>query len=309
MADFLTRLASRTLGLAPMAEPVVAPLFAPDPSLPEIAGSDEALDASQAVEPAVTRDALPPLSSPTDMVRPVAPRSRPDLIEWPALLATEARTAPPSAGETTSRAATAASDVASVGDLPTRRRPPLSPVTASESADEDALLIPAAGGPERRSPVRPSTPTTGTPGETRSPARPDSYNSLHRPTPWTEEPVAASGRSAERQGGVAPPSWDAGPDEPLLLPLTPAKAREMRRDARAAAVVTPADEPEPSQRAERGPASATSSSPPTIEVTIGRVEVRAVHPPTPVARPKPAAPVAPRLSLEEYLRNQNGGRR
>ena len=30
MADYLTRLASRTLGLTPVAEPVVAPLFAPD---------------------------------------------------------------------------------------------------------------------------------------------------------------------------------------------------------------------------------------------------------------------------------------
>ena len=47
MADFLTRLASRTLGLAPVAEPVIAPMFAPDPSLPAMAGSDENFDASQ----------------------------------------------------------------------------------------------------------------------------------------------------------------------------------------------------------------------------------------------------------------------
>ncbi len=47
MADFLTRLASRTLGLAPMAEPVIAPMFAPEPSLPAMTGSDEHFDASQ----------------------------------------------------------------------------------------------------------------------------------------------------------------------------------------------------------------------------------------------------------------------
>jgi hypothetical protein len=84
----------------------------------------------------------------------------------------------------------------------------------------------------------------------------------------------------------------------------------MRRDARAA--VTPVDEPEPPRRAERGQAAAaaTPPPPPTIEITIGRVEVRAtVGPPVPVARPQPVAQTAPRLSLEEYLRNQNGGRR
>ena len=44
MADFLTRLASRTLGLAPVAEPVIAPMFAPDSSEPVIAGNDEPLE-------------------------------------------------------------------------------------------------------------------------------------------------------------------------------------------------------------------------------------------------------------------------
>ena len=48
---------------------------------------------------------------------------------------------------------------------------------------------------------------------------------------------------------------------------------------------------------------------PTIEITIGRVEVRAVQPPAPAPRPKTTSPHAPALSLEEYLRNQNGGRR
>jgi hypothetical protein len=88
----------------------------------------------------------------------------------------------------------------------------------------------------------------------------------------------------------------------------------MRRDALAATAApyshTPTPVGPPPQRTERGQAAAIPpASPPIIEVTIGRVEVRAVHPPAPVARPKPIAPAAPRLSLEEYLRNQNGGRR
>ena len=46
----------------------------------------------------------------------------------------------------------------------------------------------------------------------------------------------------------------------------------------------------------------TETSAPTIRVTIGRVEVRAIHPPAPA--PKPARPAAPKLSLDEYLRGR-----
>jgi hypothetical protein len=48
-----------------------------------------------------------------------------------------------------------------------------------------------------------------------------------------------------------------------------------------------------------------SSSPPAIRVTIGRVEVRAIHMPVPV--PKPAKPTPPRISLEDYLRKRDKG--
>ena len=48
--------------------------------------------------------------------------------------------------------------------------------------------------------------------------------------------------------------------------------------------------------AEREPSTAS----PTIRVTIGRVEVRAIHPPAPTQ--KQATPQPPKLSLEEYLK-------
>jgi hypothetical protein len=47
---------------------------------------------------------------------------------------------------------------------------------------------------------------------------------------------------------------------------------------------------------------------PTIRITIGRVDVRAVVPATPAARPAPARP-SPALSLEDYLKQREGGRR
>ena len=51
-----------------------------------------------------------------------------------------------------------------------------------------------------------------------------------------------------------------------------------------------------------------SSSPRAIHITIGRIEVRAVHPPPEpvVQRPRPASP---KISLDEYLKQRNGGRR
>lgn len=47
-------------------------------------------------------------------------------------------------------------------------------------------------------------------------------------------------------------------------------------------------------------------TPPTIHVTIGRIEVRATPPPSPIKR---AAPAATTMSLEEYLRSRSGDRR
>ena len=58
-----------------------------------------------------------------------------------------------------------------------------------------------------------------------------------------------------------------------------------------------------SQKAEnrRAPEGARDQAP-IVRVTIGRVEVRAIHPPAPA--PKPARPAAPKLSLDEYLRGR-----
>jgi hypothetical protein len=46
---------------------------------------------------------------------------------------------------------------------------------------------------------------------------------------------------------------------------------------------------------------------PIVRVTIGRIEVRAVHPTAPA--PKPAKPAPPRLSLEDYLHERKRGLR
>jgi hypothetical protein len=56
------------------------------------------------------------------------------------------------------------------------------------------------------------------------------------------------------------------------------------------------------------PATAMPEPAPTIKITIGRVDVRAVMPAMPATRTAPARP-GPALSLEEYLKQREGGRR
>src|SRR5262245_45986890 len=51
----------------------------------------------------------------------------------------------------------------------------------------------------------------------------------------------------------------------------------------------------------------SSTSAPIIRVAIGRIEVRAIHPPAPT--PKPATLARPKLSVEEYLHKQERGSR
>ena len=49
---------------------------------------------------------------------------------------------------------------------------------------------------------------------------------------------------------------------------------------------------------------------PTIRVAIGRIEVRAIMPPpaTPTRQTAPTTP-RPELSLDDYLKQRNGGQR
>ncbi len=74
----------------------------------------------------------------------------------------------------------------------------------------------------------------------------------------------------------------------------------------------------PSQKLRRDPNSRVESlvtmpsavrTNPTIRVTIGRVEVKAIMPPAPPVRPPSASRHAPRLSLEDYLKRRNRGER
>jgi len=76
MADFLTKLASRTLGLAPLAQPAPAPMFAPWPAAADCMGEDLAyVDAPAGPTPATDDGPARPPSA--------APRHAPDPLGAP----------------------------------------------------------------------------------------------------------------------------------------------------------------------------------------------------------------------------------
>ncbi|QLE44371.1 hypothetical protein FD723_30735 [Nostoc sp. C052] len=63
---------------------------------------------------------------------------------------------------------------------------------------------------------------------------------------------------------------------------------------------------QPSMGSIEKPQALTDPATPTIHVTIGRVDVRAMTPPS--APRSPAKPPQPQLSLDAYLRSRQGGR-
>ena len=153
------------------------------------------------------------------------------------------------------------------------------------------------------------------------------------PSPASGRGVPASkGSSASREARedlvTDNPLPLAGADPPLvpLAPTAPPNASrthathdnaaqewEARVDNTSAAVHAPALQQETSpETADNAAALSVAPTPsmPTVHVTIGRVEVRAVVEPTPapVHAPIEAAPgwTPPRLSLDDYLRGRSG---
>jgi hypothetical protein len=106
---------------------------------------------------------------------------------------------------------------------------------------------------------------------------------IARPARGSTEP------KSETPPAVAPMTHVVTPTRTTVSPVSPAPSgHEQARNLRAA--------------------RNDASSPRPIHITIGRVEVRAVHPP-PEPVPRRPAPVSPKISLEDYLKQRNGGRR
>ena len=158
------------------------------------------------------------------------------------------------------------------GPLGDRQAGPASPALQTRAAVAD---------------ITPAGPATGRPQETAPNARNAMVIRSSFPASVSLPPA---GRKASP--GAEPPKSAKPVVQPLLPPLPPA--------VNVANASTRAN----SRRA--GLATATTM-PATVHVSIGRIEIRATPAPARIARS--TSPAAPRLSLDDYLKARDGGRR
>jgi hypothetical protein len=278
MSGFLQRLAERSRPGAPEAlRPVVAePFLAPEGPL-EL----------ERVEERDVRPAQPPASpapqAPAPPARPAAPREPSAAPEAPARPPLPAREEGP------------AQTAAGKGGEPPAALPSELPRRAAEASSTfDRYTTKTRTSPRADAPAEatPSLPVVRheagkPPEETAPPARPAPKQPEPAPRePAPEAPIVV--RTVHR------PEPEPPPREPR------AAAGVEGAPAAPAAAPRPQPGPRPARRA------AASPAPPPVEVSIGRVDVRAVFEP-PAQEPAPAPSAAPAVSLDEYLQRRDAG--
>lgn len=248
MADFLARLAERSIAPSPAVKPVIAPLFAQGP---QFASAISAENDHISPEPALRRD-QPPISNRE-------------------LTAVETLSYTPQ-----DRLASTVPDI-----------------TVRPSADSRNSLQEPAGQREHDENGVSTVPITS----------PRQIVSGHR---GTDSPSETSLRPATKVN-ASPPSMQ-GKSTVNAQPIR--NESHPPPDPPAAPLVTPSiNQRKQWEQVSLSTLPSVEFSPPPIRITIGRVEVRALFPAAPAIAPT----VQPRshqpLSLEEYLRQRNGGQR
>lgn len=264
MADFLARLAERTLGLVPVAQPILVPTFAPGPVLSgetahilyeeTSSGDAEGIGNafSQQIVPASICSATPTSAGNADMPS-IVNIARPALMNQ-FILSPVGETDRPADGV---------------------NRPPLANGRSEDKPDLENKR-------EKRTVIHEAKEVTQSYRLPESPAQ--SYREAEFPTQWRHP--------EERQRN-------------RVAPAIPTRSTDRLVEQRAAND----DLTGTLSSAQRLPVPTRekSATAPTIHVTIGRVEVRAILPAKEVATHAPATRPKPRLSLDDYLKQQNGG--
>jgi len=290
MSDYLTSLVQRARGETGAVRPIVQPVFAPVradlPSLPGIATPEIPAAAPRTRAAARSAEAGP---LPAEQSGPDDPRSA-----APPLHPAASRLSPTPLPPTTAELQPSPALQYAV-EHPTSANSPLSVAQHDSLAGLDAVLSPAepsqapavaplptparAGMPAIDSPVQQGTGELSV-RRAREDA-PDSESVTATPRPTAQV-------AARRQAGRTPASEQ-------IIPVP----REPDRPAARPAVASSPWVAAGNQAA--GP-------PPTIRVSIGRIEVRAVLPAPPPPPPPVAAPAAPLVTLDAYLRERTGRR-
>lgn len=257
MADFLTRLAERTLGVAPMVQPMFTP------------------------EPLLTSDTHPLQHEDISMVQPMI---APELSSASEALNLEHKDR---AVDTVRDNIVPAMDRPSPAALRLLRHHSIHPQTPKHAAGQSFLEhnqdVHASHEQVKHTPRGPS---------------PELEGLTRRSIPAVESGIVpAQGATASTSSLVSSSTVsEAIPNEVSLGTYLSTNRTSLTR------ALLPAQHLEVS-------AAEKSTSAPTIRVTIGRIEVRAIMPTKePTARPPSTRP-RPKLSLDDYLKQQNGGQR
>jgi hypothetical protein len=340
MSDFVTRLAERTLGAAPVVQPLIAPRFSPGP-------------ADHLIEPQGEPATMPevPDRTPRPRTPPNTPMLAPDEAEAQNEESDTSITPPSGAPD---GAAARESSPLETGmesmqeDRQTSSSAPPRPLARAPEPGSRTLLSGESVPSGRqdfpdRGPRRKSRTTIA---DGRNPLPELQFESAHRvesaparrgveesprrlvaegPTLDSFVSEDVPGRAmlhstmalAERaRVTVEAPALPSGTGDPLETREVTSKFEIVpahRAAQGAAPVIVPRivrHQPDKRQENSLGEAHVLAPEPPapTIKVAIGRIEVRAVTPPAPAQRETPAKP-GPLLSLDDYLTQRNGGYR
>ena len=293
MTDIFTRLAERVLGEAPLAHPVIAPAFSPDPGV-----TGEFVESADWVEPQSSERTAPA----APILQPLRTPRTPVLVDGAQSPSAEQANR---SFESDLPSQTQPSDPASLDIPPENQRV----VNAQDSSlqihppNEAAWVQPAQGTPE------PSKGFHAPPG---SVAR----QVILVPVARDGKPAVSMPLEAPRaQPEITLPSdTQAGSDtpSPRLMPRVtkvPARGLVSPASQSESQVTTPAADSPWSVSSDDSGTKVPSE--PVIRVTIGRVEVRLVQAPAPIpVNRAPARSIpAPALSLDEYLKQRDEGKR
>jgi hypothetical protein len=311
MSDYLTSLVQRARGETGAVRPIVQPVFAPGradlPSrsagtLPDLAEPDAPVPAPRAR--AATRPAVAgqvPANAPL-RAEQAAPGDPLASASQTPPAANRVSPTPPPVAETGPQPSADSQHVVEVERTIIANQPPS--VARSESpARPQAVPLPLPAEAVRASEV---TPLPIAEAQTAMPA-------FDQPAQQGTEELSPSLRPASQD---APDSASVSETPRLAAHVA---TRRGAGQALASEQIIPiprgADRPASRPAAAPAPAWATASTqapaspaPPAIRVSIGRIEVRAMMPAPPPPPPPMAAPAAPLVTLEAYLRERTGRR-
>ncbi len=289
MSDYLSRLVVRSLNQTEVIKPRLASFFEPSVQGEPVFGAEsgsERMDASSTSDETV-HDNLQSvwLSDQTPQLKPAALQ--------PAGSGSQQTPGQPRLGMTQQAASSSVSPVVtaqSSGKTPQQKSS--QDLSAPSGGDEIHLVSPGAAAERSRSSahepaIRPITIKSSPPTS---------------PEVTAQQSAVRMVQQESDHEMLIPPS--PGDGETYHLP--PRVTAERNRESTREPVIQPVTIERIVPPAKNQPRASEPAEPAVIRVTIGRIEVRAITPPLPAAAPR-KRPQGPALTLDDYLKQRNGG--